>query len=210
MGWQATVLRLRSLQWRSSATPRSAQDGEVFYGKISPAMVEPEELPEFESSQATNIMHADVQSVHAERVQMHQADAETITADEVELHQSAAGNVKATLVHARQSALGAVRAENVSVEQSAAGFVQAENVSTDSCVGVLAAGNVEIQHGAVGYMTAHEVRAENVRTTLLLARNVQGDVTTILDARGALIAGLVGGLFGGLMLLLGRFLLRRN
>ena len=173
-------------------------------------MVEPEELPEFESSQITNISHADVQSVHAEWVQMHQADAETITADEVELHQSAAANVKATLVHARQTALGAVHAENVSVEASAAGFVQAEKTSVSGYTGVIAAGSADVHYSAVGYLAARDVHAEDVRTILLLARNVQGNVTTTFDTRGAVIAGLIGGLFGGLMLLLGRFLVRRS
>jgi hypothetical protein len=39
---------------------------------------------------------------------------------------------------------------------------------------------------------------------------VNGDVNTILDTRGALIAGLTGGLFAGMMLLLGRMLFRRK
>jgi hypothetical protein len=173
-------------------------------------MVEPEELPEFESPQVTNIAQAEVQSVHAELVRMHQADAETVTADEVELHQSAAGTVKATLVHARQTAIATVHAENVSVEAGAVGFVRAEKASTNGYTAVLAAGSADVQHSAVGYLAGRDVRAENVRTVVLLARNVQGNVTTTFDARGALIAGLVAGLFGGLMLLLGRFLLRRS
>jgi hypothetical protein len=172
-------------------------------------MVEPEELPEFESSQVTSISQTEVQSVHAELVQMHHADAETITADEVELHQSAAANVKATLVHARQSAMAIVHAENVSVEAGAVGFVQAEKTSVNGYTGLVAAGSADVQHSAVGYLAARDVHAEDVRTVILLARNLQGNVTTTLDARGAVIAGLIGGLFGGLMLLLGRFLLRR-
>ncbi|MCC6500667.1 MAG: hypothetical protein IT313_10410 [Anaerolineales bacterium] len=173
-------------------------------------MVEPEELPEFESPQVTNISHADVQSVQAEWVQMHQADAETIAADEVDLHQSAAANVKATLVNARQSALATVHADHVSVEAGAVGFVQAESSSTNGYTAVIAAGSADVHNSAVGYLVGRDVHAENVRTVLLLAKNVEGNVTTTLDTRGALIAGLVGGLFGGLMLLLGRFLLRRN
>lgn len=173
-------------------------------------MVEPEELPEFESSQVTNISQAEVQSVQADLVRMHQADAETITADEVELHQSAAGNVKATLVNARLAAFATVHADTVSMETSAAGFVRAEKASTSGYTAVIAAGSADVHHSAVGYLAARDVHAEDVRTIVLLARNVQGNVTTTLDARGVLIAGLVAGLFSGLMLLLGRFLLRRS
>ena len=173
-------------------------------------MVEPEELPEFESPQVTNVSHADVKSVHAEVVRMHQADAEFIRADRVELQQSAAANVKASQITARTSALGMVDAAELHVENSAMGVIQAENATVSGYAGVIAAGRAEVHHSAVGYLAGSEVKAENVRTVLLLARTVQGNVTTTLDTRGALIAGLVGGLFGGLMLLLGRALTRRT
>jgi len=180
------------------------------YGKISPAMVEPEELPEYESPQVTNISHAEVQSVKAELVRMHEADAESITAGQVEMDRSMAGSIKAEHVSTRITAIGMLDADEAHVSESAVGFVDAEKVSTSGYTGAIAAGTVDVQNSAVGYLVGREVRAENVRTILLLARNVQGNVTTMLDTRGVLIAGLVGGLFSGLMLLLGRFLLRRN
>jgi hypothetical protein len=173
-------------------------------------MVEPEELPEFESPQVTNVSQADVKSVHAELVRMHQADAELVRAEEVEMQNSAAANVKATRVSARQSGLGMVTASEVELENAAAGIVQAEKASVSGYTGVLGAGSADIHHSAVGYLAAQDVHAEDVRTVLLIARNVHGNVVTTLDTRGVVIAGLVGGLFGGLMLLLGRFLIRRN
>jgi hypothetical protein len=184
--------------------------GRVSCGKISPAMVEPEELPEFESPQITNVMHADVKSVHAELVRMRQADAEFIRAEEVEMQNSAAANVKAGQVTARQSGLGMVNATEARLENAAAGFVRAENASVSGYTAVLGARSADIHHSAVGYLAAKEVHAEDVRTVVLLARNVNGNITTTLDTRGVVIAGLIGGLFGGLMLLLGRFLLRRS
>jgi hypothetical protein len=173
-------------------------------------MVEPEELQEFESPQVTNISQADVKSVHAELVRMHQADAEFIRADEVEMHRSAVGNVKANQLSARQSALGMVNAEEARIEAAFTGMVKAEEASVDGYTGLIAAGSADIHHSAVGYLAAREVHAEDVRTIVLLARNVQGNVITTLDTRGVVIAGLVGGLFSGLMLLLGRFLLKRG
>lgn len=184
--------------------------GKVSCGKIPPAMVEPEELPEFESPQVTNVMHADVKSVHAELVRMHQADAEFIRAEEVEMQNSAAANVKAGQVTARQSGLGMVNATDVQLQNAAAGFVRAENVSVSGYTAVIGARSADIHHSAVGYLAAQDVHAQDVRTIVLLARNVNGNVITTLDTRGVVIAGLIGGLFGGLMLLLGRFLLRRS
>ncbi len=78
-------------------------------------MIEPEERPEFDESQVTNIAQSDVSTVNAELVRMHQAAAETINADEVELQQSAAGNVQANHVSAQQSALGMVNADGFAI-----------------------------------------------------------------------------------------------
>ena len=174
-------------------------------------MIEPEELPEFDSSQVTNISQAEVHTVRADLVRMHQADAENIIAQEVALHQSAAANVKADHLDMRQSAIGMANAKEVSAEESAVGFVQAEKMSAGGYTGVVLAGSAEIQHSLVGFVAGQDVHVEaSSRTGILLARNVQGDVTTLLDTRGALIAGLVGGLFAGLMLLLGRSLFGRK
>lgn len=173
-------------------------------------MIEPEELPEIDSSQVTNISHADVQTVHAELVRMHEADAENIIAQEVELRQSAAGNVKADRFSAHQSAIGMLSAKEASVEESAVGFVQAEKMSAGGYTGVVVAGSADIQHGMAVFVAGREVHVNEARTGILLARNVQGNVTTVLDTRGALLAGLVGGLFAGLMLMLGRALFGRK
>jgi hypothetical protein len=62
----------------------------------------------------------------------------------------------------------------------------------------------------VGYVAGSDVHVENSRTGILIARTVNGNVTTLMDTRSALIAGLVGGLFGGIMLLLGRMLFGRK
>lgn len=173
-------------------------------------MIEPEELPEIESPQVTNISQADVQTIHAELVRMHQADAETIIAQEVELQQSAAANVKAEHFSAHQSAIGMLNAKDVSVEESAVGFVQAEKMSAGGYTGVIVAGSADIQHGMAVFVAGREVHVNEARTGILLARNVQGNVTTVLDTRGALLVGLVGGLFAGLMLMLGRVLFGRK
>ncbi|MEP6896029.1 MAG: hypothetical protein ABI986_10515, partial [Chloroflexota bacterium] len=180
-------------------------------GKISPAMMEPEELPEFDAPQVTRISQAEVHNVRADLVQMHQADAENIIAQEVNLQQSAAANVKADRFSAHQSAIGMLNAKDVSSEDGAVGLVQAEKMSAGGYTGIVLAGSAEIQHSLVGFVVGRDVHVEeSSRTGILLARNVSGSVTALLDTRGALIMGLVSGLFAGLMLLLGRSLFGRK
>jgi len=173
-------------------------------------MIEPEELPKVDQSQVTNISQADVQSVQAELVRMHQASAENINADEVELQQSAAGNVKANHVSAHQSAMARVEAGEVLSQSSATGFVQAEKASLSGYTGAVLAGSAEVHHGMASFVAGRDVHVQDARTILLLGQNINGDVTTLMDSRSALIAGLVGGLFAGLMLLLGRVLFGRE
>jgi hypothetical protein len=173
-------------------------------------MIEPEELPKVDQSQVTNISQADVQSVQAELVRMHQASAENINADEVDLQQSAAGNVKANHVSAHQSAMARVEAGEVLSQSSATGFVQAEKASLSGYTGAVLAGSAEVHHGMAGFVAGRDVHVQDARTILLLGQNINGDVTTLMDSRSALIAGLVGGLFAGLMLLLGRVLFGRE
>ncbi len=173
-------------------------------------MIEPREPSEADQPQVTNISQANVGSVNAQLVRMHQANAENITSDEVELQQSAAGNVKANHVSANQSAMARVEAEEVLSQSSAMGFVQAEKASVSGYTGAVVAGSADIQHGMAVFVAGREVHVQDARTILLLGQNVTGDVTTLMDSRSALTAGLVGGLFAGLMLLLGRMLFGRD
>ena len=170
-------------------------------------MLEPQKS---EESQITNISQTDVQTVHAERVRMHQASAETINANEIQMEQSAAVHVQAGSVNTHQSALVAVEAEELLSQNSAIGFVEAPKASVRGYIGAVAAQNAEVQYSLAGVVVGNDVHVENSRTVLLVGQNVTGNVTTLMDSRSALIAGLVGGLFSGLMLLLGRMLFGRK
>ncbi len=170
-------------------------------------MLEPQKS---EESQATNISQMDVQTVHADQVRMHQASAESINANEIELEQSAAVHLQAGSVNTHQSALVAVEAEELLSQNSAIGFVEAQKASARGYIGAVAAQNAEVQYSLAGVVIGNDVHVESTRTVLLVGRNVTGNVTTLMDSRSALIAGLVGGLFSGLMLLLGRMLFGRK
>ena len=76
--------------------------------------------------------------------------------------------------------------------------------------GAVVARSAEIRQGITGLVAGNNVRVEDARTVLLIGRNVTGNVVTLIDSRSALIAGLTGGLFAGLMLLLGKMLFGRK
>ena len=173
-------------------------------------MIEPEESSESDQRQVANISQDSVPSVHAELVRMHQAAAETIQANEVALQQSAASDVRANSVSAYQAGLATVEAEEVLSQKSVIGYVQAEKASVNGYTGAVLARNAEVHYGLTGVVFGNEVHADNARTILLVARNVSGNVTPLMDSRSALITGLTGGLFAGLLFLLGRALFGRK
>ena len=179
-----------------------------YCGKILPAMLENDEFPEVDSPQVTNISNTDVVNVHGDSVRMHESDADTITAQKVKMEQSAAANVKAEKLSTHQSGLAYVEAGEIIAQDSGVGFAQAQKLSMSGYTGAVVAGSAEIHNAMAGFVAGRDVSVNESRTGILLARTVHGDVSTVLDTRGALIAGLTSGLFAGLMLLLGRVLFR--
>ena len=173
-------------------------------------MIDPNSSSENDQPHVTNLAQVDIETVHAESVRMHQSSAEVINAEDVELSQSASLEVNAGSVSTRQSALGFVQADVVTVQDGAVAAARAEKMSVNGNAGLVVAGSVEFGNAYVGIVAGHEVRGERIESVILLARNVEGNVTTVMDTRGALVAGLVGGLFAGIMLLLGRALFGRK
>jgi len=160
--------------------------------------------------QVANVSQTDVQTVKAEMVRMHQASAESITSTEIELEQSAAVHLQTSSASTHQSALVAVEAEELLSQNSFIGFLEAEKASVRGYTGAVAAQNAEVHYSLAGVVAGNDVHVEGGRTILMVVRNISGNVTTMLDSRSALIIGLVGGLFSGLMLLLGRMLFGRR
>ena len=173
-------------------------------------MIEPQDLPESQGPQVVKISQAQVEAVNAELVRLNQSIAIGIRAEDVALQQSAAESIRADSISAHQSALVAVKAEEVLSQRSAIGYVQAEKASVSGYTGAVVAGNAEVHYGLTGVAIGREVHVEGARALLVVGRQVSGNVTTIMDPRSALIAGLTGGLFAGLMFLLGRALFGRK
>jgi hypothetical protein len=96
------------------------------------------------------------------------------------------------------------------VTRGGIGAAHAETVHVQGLAGAVAANTVQVENSYVGAVAGREVRGERIESLVLLAGRVEGEVHTVVDTRGAVIAGLVGGLFAGLILLVGRIAFRRK
>lgn len=166
---------------------------------------EPAEQPE-----VVNISHADVDTVTAEMVRMHQSNAGTITSEDVELNVAAAGGINAQNVTGRQALIGGLKAETAQLTGSIVGGVRGTNVEVEGMLVGAAGDTVTLKNARVGLTAAREVHGERVESLVLLAGRVEGDVHTVVDTRGAIIAGVVGGLVAGALFLLGHGLFGRD
>lgn len=193
-------MRIKSKQCQLCASER----GRIFCLELE--MTDKNVINASEHPQVTNLAHVDVEIVDAELVRMHQSSAQVIQSEDVELSQSAGLEVNATNVKTHQSALGLLQANEVTMQNSGVVAARAETMSINGQAGVVVAGSVEFGNAYAGVVAGREIHGERIESIVLLSRCVEGNITTVIDTRGALIAGLVGGLVAGIMLLLGRML----
>jgi hypothetical protein len=71
---------------------------------------------------------------------------------------------------------------------------------------VVAAENAPISEGGALVVAAQQADLNQARVGVLLAREVHGDVTTVLDTRQAAVFGLAAGAAIGVLLMLGQLL----
>jgi len=171
------------------------------------AMVQPEES---ETPQVVNLSQVTVESVVAGLVRASQTSIENLNAEEVELQFSAAGAAQTRDLHARDSALGGVAAEQANVQDSIIGGLRAETINFNGVAAVAVANTITGTDVHAIAVMSQELRADNIRAGILISREIHGNVTTTIDGRTALLAGLAGGAVTGLILLTGRLLFGRK
>jgi hypothetical protein len=173
-------------------------------------MTEPEFKSESQEAQA-DLSQQQVQSINAQQVNMNQSAAETVTAENVTLDKSAVADLNANHVQAEQSVIGELKASDVVADQSLIGYVQAEKAGVSGFVGAVIGQSVDVRSSAAVAVIANDVKfEESARTVLLISSKVEGNVTTLVDTRTALIAGLTAGLFASIAVLLGQALFGRR
>jgi len=133
--------------------------------------------------------------VEAENVTISQGGAYHIVADDVSIAQGAAGSVQADTLILRDAVSLASRSTVVSAESSTLGTVIGDDVYLNDV--------------RAGLIVADRIQADRNSSVILLSREVHGNVETVLDTRGAALAGIAAGVAVGLVLFAGSLLTRR-
>ncbi len=161
--------------------------------------------------EVVNLTNSRVDEVSAELVRAQRSVIGRIEAGEIELHQSGAAQISAENVMARGAIIGMAQSGSFSMDGGCVGVVRAQEVILNGQAGAVTAENATLLADAqAGILAANSVKAEKVRTVVLLAKQVEGPVETMLDTRRVVLASLAAGLAAGAVLLLGQFLFRHK
>jgi len=136
---------------------------------------------------------------------------DVVEAEKVTISQGGAYQIAASEVVLSQGAAGIVEADTAMIQDAIALSVRGDVVSAESSTVALAVGeDVLLNDVRAGVVLADSVKAERSSTVVLISREVHGSVETVLDARGAALAGIVAGVAVGIVLLAGNLLSRRT
>jgi hypothetical protein len=134
----------------------------------------------------------------------------TIKADRVVLHSSAAKSIDAETVAMHSSAAQRVAADTIRMVQSQAFSAHTETLAVEqSNLGLLRAADATLADSNVFALVSDRVQAANVSTVWLIARQVEGEVKTVFNARSAMLFGAALGGVLGLFALVSGMLRRR-
>ncbi len=169
------------------------------------------------SAQQVTVHSSSVRDItKADTVTVTQGSVNAIDAKNVSLSMSGVLQADAGLLEAKQAAMARVQSEETTMTQAAVALLQSENATLNGAVSVAVFGNnidvetgfsrfmlareaIHVEQGGAVVMAAPRIEVTNGTTVLLLAREVNGSVRTIMDRRSALIFGLAAGLVLGLM-----------
>ena len=179
---------------------------ESFEEKATPAD-QPDDLVD----EAVRLTESKANTINADQVTMAESMASEINAREVDMAQSLAMRIQSDTVELNNSGVGLLQANTVAATNAQVMVAQinqlnAENVS----LGVVSAGTAEIVNGHTGVLMTRELHGEAIRSTVLLAGKVDGNVETVLDTPRAMLVGLTAGIAIGLVFLVSNVLLRRK
>jgi len=149
--------------------------------------------------------------IDADVVTMSGGSIENIEAETVRIDQGGAQRIIASEVGISRGGVGVINADNVDLQLAGALTVRSDKTTIkDGGAGVVVSDQLTGANANIGVAVANTAELNGGSTVVLLAREVHGDVETMLDTRGTMVAGLIAGIAVGLVLFVGSLLVRRR
>lgn len=153
----------------------------------------------------------ELEDIRAEVINLRGGVVETVEADMVRISQGGANRIVAKAVELDQGGSVSLQGDSVSMLRSGAAVVRGDYVAMEgSTSGLLVAEESTLRSSRSGVIITERADLNNSSSVLLLAREVNGPIETVLDTEGALLAGLTAGIAVGLVLFVSRLLTRRR
>lgn len=170
------------------------------------------ELTEVNQPEVVNLIDSQADRIEADLVRTSRSYVSNLHAEEVEFHQAAAMDVDAQILNANTSAIGIVQAASVSATNCLLLAARGERLEiNNSLTGAIYADSTNLGEGSqTGILVTGNVSGEQIRSVVLIARQVDGSVQTMIDTRQVALASVLTGVACGIVLLLGQFLFRRK
>ncbi|MEW6214644.1 MAG: hypothetical protein AB1478_05485 [Nitrospirota bacterium] len=154
-------------------------------------------------SEEKEFEESDFELIEGEFVNIKQSTVRAVEGGHIELQQVGALSIDGERVEVTQGASAILKGNDISLNQSISAVTAADNVSINFSFSPISISREQttVNRSAVGFMAGRDVKSEDTSALLVLAKNIDGNVTTLLDWRSALALGAAfGGLWGFLSL----------
>lgn len=139
------------------------------------------------------------------QVIVRQGGARYMEADHLLIRQGGAMSLKATRLDITQGGVVLAQTDAASMNTSQAfGVIAGGDVHIDQSLThfLITKGASHLDQSAVGLLVANDVKVEKATSIFLLAKRVEGNLTTLFGPREALIFGVLAGIVGGFVTVL--------
>jgi hypothetical protein len=147
----------------------------------------------------TDIQEKDLEIIEGEFITITQSTVRNVEGGHVEMQQVGALSIDGERIEATQGAAVMVRGEDINLNQSISGITMADHTSINFSFAPVTLSKLDtnVNRSAAGVIAGRTIRADKSAALFVLARDVEGEITTLFDWKSAAAAGVViGGLWG--------------
>jgi hypothetical protein len=160
-----------------------------------------------------NITRGGTGRVEAKTVTVRQGGVQSAKADQIVVRQGGVVQAQADHIEILQGGLVYGRTQTANLTASSAvALVAGGDITMDQSITrvLVSGGNVNLDQSAAVAVIARSVRVQNSNPVLLLAQNVEGDVTPMFGPRESLMYGVASGLVVGVVILVAQIFKKRK